>query len=72
MGFSWCHGGAILNASSLTWTTLKFHGESEGTDEVGYTLLPDNTVLGVLRHSEIYNVSTDTWKEAGDIQSVSN
>src|SRR5437016_520771 len=65
---------ALLNATTLTWTSTGT-GKFDVNDEEGWTLLPDGNVLTVDAYvfqydaagtnSEIYNTSTGTWSSAG-------
>ena len=63
--------GALLNASTLTWTATG-SGKTGENDEEGWTLLPNQKVLtvdannpGNLTNSEIYNPATGSWTSAG-------
>ena len=62
---------ALLNPSSLTWTATG-SGKTDGNNEEGWTLLPNQYVLTVdannttnLTNSEAYNPSTGIWASAG-------
>jgi PASTA domain len=71
-GYSGTKDEAILNASTLTWTTTG-SGKADGNGEEGFTLLPNGKVLTVdakqdscsTRNSEIYNPATGEWTSAG-------
>lgn len=71
-GFSGTADEAILDASSLTWTTTG-SGKAGGNGEEGFTLLPGGKVLTVdakptscaTRNSEIYDPASGTWTGAG-------
>jgi hypothetical protein len=66
-------GTALLDPATLTWTTLSsnldVNGKADSTDEEGWTLLPDGTVLTVdtsdETNSERYFPRTNTWNSAG-------
>ena len=66
-------GTALLDPATLTWTTLSsnldVNGKADSTDEEGWTLLPDGTVLTVdtsdQTNSERYFPRTNTWNSAG-------
>ena len=66
VGFAWCSGGAILNQTSLNWKKMDFKRHVDGSDEAGYTLLPDGTILSVYHHGEVYDAEHDEWSFAGD------
>src|SRR6266404_3800619 len=62
---------ALLNASTLTWTTTGT-GKADINDEEGWILLPSGNVLTVdannlsdLTNSEIYDTATGTWSTGG-------
>ena len=59
---------AILDVSTLTWTTTGA-GKADANSEEGWTLLPDGTVLTVdvsdVPNTERYNPTTGTWSTAG-------
>src|ERR1700724_463014 len=62
---------ALLNAATLTWTSIST-GKVDANDEEGWTLLPSGKVLTVdtnnpadLTHSEIYDPATGAWSSAG-------
>jgi hypothetical protein len=60
---------ALLNASTLTWTSTGT-GKADENDEEGWTLLPNGEVLTVdatsgTTSSEIYNPATGKWTSAG-------
>lgn len=59
---------ALLNASTLTWTTTG-SGKADSNSEEGWTLLPNNDVLTVDvwngTESELYSQSTGKWTLAG-------
>ncbi len=65
---------ALLNASSLTWTSTG-GGKFDENDEEGWTLLPTGKILTVDayvnagtcgRNSELYNASSGAWSTAGN------
>jgi hypothetical protein len=60
---------AALDAKTLKWTTLQHTGKSDFNSEEGWTLLPDGDILTAdvknAPNTELYNVSTGTWKSAG-------
>jgi len=64
VGFAWCDGGVTLNSQSLTWKQLQYNGKADGNVEAGFTLLPDNTVLSVYYHAQVYDPSSDQWNNA--------
>jgi hypothetical protein len=56
---------ALLNASTLTWSVINPVGKSDCSDEEGWTLLPNGTLLTVdawiTSNSEVYSPSTTAW-----------
>lgn len=60
---------AVLNPKTLSWSKLGRKGKSDFNAEEGYTLLADGTVLTAdvknAPNAERYNVSTQTWTNAG-------
>jgi hypothetical protein len=62
---------ALLNASTLTWTSTGA-GKADANSEEGWTLLPNGKVLTVDTQngteSELYNPSTGTWSLAGRLR----
>ena len=71
---------ALLDASSLTWTTTGA-GKGDPYPEEGFTLLPNGDVLDVntgvtsgtpggVRSTETYDPQTGTWSSAGDTPSA--
>jgi PASTA domain len=71
-GYSGTKDEAILDASTLSWTTTG-SGKADGNGEEGFTLLPDGTVLAVdakpescaTRKSELYDPASGSWTSAG-------
>lgn len=71
-GYSGTTDEALLDASSLTWTTTG-QGKADGNGEEGFTLLPSGKVLTVdakpdscsTRNTELYNPATGSWTSAG-------
>ena len=61
---------AILNASTLTWTSTGT-GKADANSEEGWTLLPNGDVLTVDTqngtNSELYNYKTGKWTSAGNL-----
>jgi hypothetical protein len=68
---------AILDPTTLTWTTLNGIGKADRFDEEGWTLLPDGTIItmdAILNPAtEKYIPWLDTWISAGStLQSLVN
>lgn len=71
-GYSGTTDEALLNASTLTWTTTGA-GKADGNGEEGFTLLPNGKVLTVdakpsscsTRNSELYDPALGTWQSTG-------
>lgn len=75
----WIVGGsgttddAILDPSTLTWTTTGGRGKTIGNGEAGFTLLPNGKVLTVdvappsctTRSTDIFDPATRAWASAG-------
>jgi hypothetical protein len=61
---------ALLNESSLTWTSTGT-GKADANSEEGWTLLPNGKVLTVDTqngtNSELYSPSNGTWSSAGQL-----
>lgn len=64
---------AVLDPTTLTWTTFGMTGKADINDEEGWTLLPDGNLLTVdanntadLLESELFSVKNATWSAAGD------
>jgi hypothetical protein len=62
---------ALLNSATLTWTQAG-QGKADGSDEEGWTLLPNGQVLTVdvnnpsnLTNSELYDPVSGDWTSAG-------
>jgi Divergent InlB B-repeat domain/PASTA domain len=72
-GWTTNNDDAILDPSTLTWTTTGGAGRIEGNGEAGFTLLPNGEVLSVdvlppactTRTTEIFDPATLAWLSAG-------
>jgi hypothetical protein len=72
-GWTTNNDDAILDPSTLTWTTTGGAGRIEGNGEAGFTLLPSGKVLSVdvlppactTRTTETFNPATLEWSSAG-------
>ncbi|MHB1089062.1 MAG: Kelch repeat-containing protein, partial [Acidimicrobiales bacterium] len=68
--FSQTKDQAVLNASTLTWSTTGAN-KADGNGEEGWSLLPNGKVLTVdtwlpsTNNSEIYDPATGSWSSAG-------
>ncbi len=72
-GWTTNNDDAILDPSTLTWTTTGGVGRIDGNGEAGFTLLPSGKVLSVdvlppactTRSTEVFDPATLAWSSAG-------
>ncbi len=61
---------AVLDPTTLKWTTVGSAGKSDFNAEEGWTLMPGGTILTYdvknNPNSELYDLSSQTWKSAGN------
>ena len=66
--------GAVLDPTTLTWTTTDRGSRRDGNGEAGFTLLPNGKVLSVdvlppacqTRTTEVFDATTLAWSGAGE------
>jgi hypothetical protein len=67
---------ALLNASALTWSVITPAGKRDNSDEEGWTLLPNGTLLTVdaftASSSEIYTPASTSWSTVAMPDNLAN
>jgi Kelch motif len=62
---------AKLDPTTLTWTAMSKHPDLGNSDEDGWVLMPDNTVVGpscqLPPSTWIYQIATDEWVRGSDL-----